>query len=118
MSLARISVTNDKKSTFKVWTTRDATAVVGATFKPVNAGSYVESDSTDMDATAVRATSVDTAKMRFITAVPVEAGVAREIDNPYRDKIEFPIVRGDYLVITCTASTSSADVVVEWGEQL
>ena len=118
MSLARISVTCDKKATFKVWMTRDATQITGATYKPVNAGSYVESDSTDMDATAVRATSVTTSNMRFITAVPVEAGVAREIDNPYRDKIEFPIVRGDYLVITCTANTALADVVVEWGEQL
>ena len=48
----------------------------------------------------------------------VEATVSREVDNPYRGRIEFPIVRGDYLVVTCEATTAEADVVIEWGEQI
>ena len=53
-----------------------------------------------------------------ITAVPVQALVREPTDNPYRGRIEFPLVRGDYLVITCTAPVGSADVVAEWGEQI
>lgn len=118
ITLARISVTCTKKATFKVWMVRDATAITGATYKPVNAGSFVETDSVDMDAAAVRATSVTTSSMRFVTAIPVEAAVSRSVDNPYRGRIEFPIVRGDFLVITCTAVSAESDVTVEWGEQV
>ena len=71
-----------------------------------------------MDATAVRATAINTTNMKFITAVPVEAAVTLSVDNPYRGRIEFPVVRGDYLVVTCTASTATATAVVEWGEQI
>lgn len=115
MILARITVTCDKKAAFKVWMTRDATAITGATFRSVNAGTYVETDSTDMDATAVRATSVDITKMNLVTAIPVLAGTAREVDNPVPLRIIFPVVRGDYLVITCDSTTSVADCMVEYG---
>jgi hypothetical protein len=118
ITLARISVTCSKKAVFKVWSTRTAGDITGATYKTVNAGSYIETDSTDMDATAVRATAVTVANMKFITSIPVEALVARGVDNPYRGGIEFPIVRGDYLIITATAASGSADCVVEWGEQV
>lgn len=117
MTLARISFNCSKKAVFKFWMTRDPADITGETLKTIGNGSYVQCDSTDMDATAVRATSVTTANLQFITSVPVEAASAREVDNPYRDRIEFPVVRGDYLVITCTAATANADVVVEWGEQ-
>lgn len=118
ISLARISVTCDKKAVFKVWISRNPADITGATFRSVNSGSFVETDSTDMDATAVRATSVNTANMLFVTSVPVEALVRIGVDNPYRDRIEFPLVRGDYLVVTCRASQGSADVTIEWGEQI
>lgn len=118
ISLARVSPKCSKKATFKVWVTRDVTAITGATLKAIGSGSYVETDSTDMDATAVRATSVDTSKMRFITAIPVEAAVGRSVDNPAKERIQFNLVRGDYLVVTCTASTATAEVVDEWGEQV
>jgi hypothetical protein len=117
LQLARISFNCSKKAVFKVWKTRDSTGITGATYKVVNSGSYVETDSTDMDATAVRATSVTLNKLRVITAVPVEALVPRQVDNPSAS-ILFPIVRGDYLVVTCTAATATADVVVEWGEHI
>lgn len=117
-TLARITVTSDKKGVFKVWATRDASAITGATYKPINSGSFVESDSTDMDATAVRATALTVANLHLITSIPIEATVRASIDNPYRDRIEFPVVRGDYLIVSCTATSAAADVVIEWGEQI
>ena len=63
-------------------------------------------------------TSFNTALADFVMAAPVEAAVPRMIDNPLREKITFPIVRGDYLVVTCTASTATADAVIEWGEAI
>jgi hypothetical protein len=118
LTLSRISFSCSKKATFKVWSTRDATAFTGGTFQSVNQGSYVECDSPDMKPTAARVTAVNTAKLRFITAVPVEAAVPREVTNPKPESIVFPIVRGDYLVVTCTAATATSDVVVEWGEHI
>jgi hypothetical protein len=118
LTLARVSVSCSKKAVFKVWSTRDATAFTGGTFQSVNSGSYVETDSPDMKATAVRVTAVDTTKLRFITAIPVEAAVPREVDNPWPDGIKFPIVRGDYVVVTCTAATAVSDCVIEFGEHI
>lgn len=119
LTLARLNFTCSKKAVFKVWMTRVPGDITGATFKTSgNSGSYIETDSTDMNATAVRATSVNTSSMRFITSVPVEAASRISVDNPYRNRIEFPFVRGDYLVVTCTAATATADCVIEWGEQI
>ena len=118
LTLARISFNCSKKAVFRVWSTRTAGDITGATFKSVNQGSYVECDSPDMNATAVRATAVTIANLRFITAVPVEAAVPREVNNPWPQEIKFPIVRGDYIIVTCTAATATADVVCEWGEHL
>jgi len=117
MTLARISVNCSKKGVFKVWTSRNAADITGETLQSIGNGSYTECDSTDMDATAVRATAVTVANLNFVTSIPVEATTAREIDNPYRDRIEFPVVRGDYIIVTCTAASAAADCVVEWGEQ-
>lgn len=71
-----------------------------------------------MNPAAVRTTAVDTTKLRFVTAVPVEAAVSREVDNPWPNEIRFPIVRGDYIVVTGTSATATADVVIEWGEHI
>lgn len=117
-TLARITVTCSKKAVFKVWFTRDLANIIGATFKELANGSYVSTDSPDMNAAAVRATSVITANLDKITPIPVEAAVRTVVENPYRDRIEFPLVRGDYLIVTCTAATASADCVIEWGEQV
>jgi hypothetical protein len=118
ITLARISVSCSKKGVFKVWLTRDPSSIIGATFKRVGGGSFVETDSTDMDVTAVRATSVVTANMKFITSIPVEAQTRIAVDNPYRGKIEFTIVRGDFLVVTGTSPIGIAECVIEWGEQI
>jgi len=116
--LARITVQCSKKATFKVWITRDATAITGATFVALGNGSYVECDSTDMSGSAVRATSLTTSSMRYITSIPVEAAHRAEVTNPSRETIQFFLVHGDYLVVSCTASTATAETVVEWGEEI
>lgn len=117
LTLARISVSCSKKAVFKLWSTRDASAITGAVYKSVNGG-FVECDSTDMDATATRATAVTLSGLHLFTVIPVEASVPREVNNPLPQQIMFPIVRGDYIVITCTSATAVADVVVEWGEHI
>jgi hypothetical protein len=116
IELGRITVTCDKKATFKVWTFRDPAAIIGATFASMGHGSFVESDSPFSAIGAVRATSVNTALMRPLLSIPVQAGVTREQDNPLLLTAPFKIVRGDYLVVTCTASVGSCDVVIEWAE--
>lgn len=118
LQLARISATCSKKATFKVWSGRNAAAITGATLATINAGSFVQTDSPDKVAGAVRATAINTSLLRNITSIPVEAAVPREVDNPIQGRINFPLVRGDYLIITCTASTAIADVVIEWGESI
>lgn len=118
ISLARISVSCSKKATFKVWETRDPANLTGETLQAIGNGSFVQTDSTDMTAGTVRATAATVANMRFITAIPVEAANRGQWDNPYRDRIELPVVRGDYIVVTCTATTATAECVMEWGEQI
>lgn len=119
ITLARISVKCSKKATFKVWRTRDPSAFTGATFVEIaNGSTHVQTDSPDMVAGAVRATAVDTTKAVIVRPIPVEAAKETQVDNPYRGRIEFPVVRGDYIFITCTASAATAEAVFEWGEQI
>ena len=109
-TLARITCYASKKSTFKVWTTRDSSLFTGAAFSTVNNGSVVQADTT--------ASAFTVGSANLVTFIPVQAGGTRSVDNPYRDRIEFPVVRGDYLVVTCTISAADVDVVIEWGEQI
>ena len=118
LMLARITVLCSKKSTFKVWVTRTASNITGATLQTINAGSYVQCDSPDMNPSAVRATSVTTSGMRFVRSMNVEAAALNSVDNPDSNRIDFLMVRGDYIVITCTAATATAEVNVEWGEYI
>jgi len=118
LQLARISVKCAKKATFKFWSTRTLADITGATFKAIGSGSYVEADSPDMDATAVRATAFSTANAQFLVAVPAEAAAWYQVDNPLRERIHFPVVRGDYIVVTVTVASSTADATVEWGEAI
>jgi len=117
-TLARISFNAAKKTVFKVWLTRNPTAFTGMTLVALGEGSFIQSDSVSMTPTAVKATAVNLALLSKVTAIPVEAAVPRQMDNPYRGRIEFPLVRGDYLVVTATGASSICDVVVEWGEQI
>jgi len=114
----RLSVVCDKKATFKVWITRDPTAIIGATFKPMGNGSFIETDSPDMDPTAVRATSVDLTKLLFFTSLTAPALVRSTVESPFGGEIRITLVRGDFLVVTCTSQgAGSADAIAEWGEE-
>lgn len=118
ITLARANVSCSKKAVFKLWETRSAADITGETLVAVGNGSFVQTDSPDRIAGAVRATAATVANMRFITAIPVEAAIRQQWDNPYRNRIELPVVRGDYIVMTCTATTATAECVMEWGEQI
>ena len=118
ITLARISVTCDKRAVFRVWSTRNPAAFTGATFRDVNQGSFIKTDSPDSAVGAVSATAVNTALMNRITTIPTQALQSREVDNPYPQGIVFPVVRGDYVVVTCTATSANADCVIEWGEAI
>ncbi len=118
ITLARASMSCTKKATFKIWETRSAGDLTGETLQTIGRGSFVQTDSPDTVAGAVRATAVTTANLRFITAIPVEAAVRGIWDNPFRNRIELPFVRGDHIVVTCSATTATSECVLEWGEQI
>jgi len=117
-TLARISATCTKKGEFYVYMTRDPSAFTGGVFKSIKGKKILQTDSPDTNATASRITAVDLNKLDYITSIPVEANVRASIDNPYRNRIEFPIVRGDYLVVLGTSSAATATCVVEGGLQI
>lgn len=116
--LSRISLNSDKNGSFRVWVARDPTAIIGATLVARGNGSFIQTDSTDANPTAVHATSVDIAKMTLVTVMPVRANIPMGMDNPFQNRIDFPLVRGDYLVITGTVVNAACEAVVEWGEAL
>jgi hypothetical protein len=118
LQLARISVACSKRAIFKVWTGRDPAAFTGGTLVTLNAGSFVQTDSPSKMPGAASVTAINTSLLRNITSIPVEALVAREVNNPLREKITFPLVRGDYLAVTCTVNAATADCVFEWGESI
>lgn len=118
VTLARVSVKCSKKATFKVWVTRNPSTFTGATFVALGDGSFIETDSPDSVAGAVRATGLTLTNAKVVRPIPVEAAKETQVDNPYRGRIEFPVVRGDYVFITCTGSAATAEAVIEWGEQI
>lgn len=118
LQLARISVKCAKKASFKFWSFRDASALTGATFASIGGGSYVATDSPDTVAGAVRATAFNSSLATLLVSVPAEASVWYQVDNPLREKIHFPIVRGDYVAVTVDVASSTAEAVVEWGEAI
>ena len=113
LQLARITLTSDKKGTFKIWSTRNLAAITGAVFTARGFGSFTQ---TDASPGATPATSVNTALLVPITSIPSQPNVSIATTNPMPDKIDFYLVRGDYLVITLTATTATCDATIEWGE--
>jgi hypothetical protein len=114
-----IGFANTKKCTFKMWRTRTLADITGATFVAGYNGlySYVQSDSTNMNAGAVRATAVTVANLEFINAWNAEAGVQNDYEFS-NDHVEVNMVRGDYIIITNDSTTGSSDVVIRWGEEV
>lgn len=80
--------------------------------------SFVQCDSPEMGAAAVRVTAIDETKCQLITAIEVQTGDRVSVESPDKDRIHFPLVRGDYLIVTANAPTANADAVVEMGEQI
>jgi len=113
----RISVSCDKKAVFKIWRHRDPALLTGETFVALGAGSFVQTDSPDTVATAVAATAATVTGMELISVLNVQANgsTAWTLSD---SRLQFYLVRGDYLTVTVTAPTGLADVVVDWGEAL
>ena len=113
------SFNNTKKCTFKIWRTRSAGDITGETLVAGYGGkySYIQSDSTNMNAGAVRATAVTVANLEFIYAVTVEAAVRSAQDFPI-SHLELNLVRGDYIVVTNDSVNGVSDVVFGWGEEI
>jgi len=111
LRLARVTVSVDKKSTFKLFQTRDPTSIVGGTFSSVRTGSFVESNTT--------MTSVNTSLMESVSTFRLLANDRIERENPSKETIDFFGVHGDYLVIVCMiGSNVAAEASVEWGEEI
>jgi hypothetical protein len=114
-----IDLRNTKKCIFKVWKTRNPADITGETLVAGYGGkyTYVQSDSTDMNAGAVRATAVTVANLEFLDAFPVEVSVP--IDHQFPNgHVNFNIVRGDYIVVTNDSVNGSSEVVIRWGEEI
>jgi hypothetical protein len=117
--LRTLSVTNTKKCIFKLWKTRSAADITGETLVAGYGGkyTYIQSDSTDMNVGAVRATAVTVANLEFLLAVTVE--VATQVETSLSaDELDLNLVRGDYLVITNDSVNGASDVVIRWGEEI
>ena len=114
-----IGFANTKKCTFKLWRTRSAGDITGETLVAGYNGaySYVQSDSTNMNAGAVRATAVTVANLELIDAWNAEAGVQNDYTFA-NDHVEVNMVRGDYLIVTNDSSTGVSDVAIRWGEEV
>ena len=111
LRLVRITISADKRSIFKVYQTRDATAVTGGTWATVQTGSFVEAN------TAMSA--IDTAKMDDFSTFRLAPNESISRDNPAKDTIDFYGVHGDYIAIVCdTGSTVIGEFTVEWGEEI
>lgn len=112
-----ISVANTKKATFKLWRTRTAANITGQTLVAIGSGSIVQTDSPDVVAGAVRATAFTTTDAERLATLQVEAALPRSKEISKQPYIAVSLVRGDYLVLTCTATVGVSDVVVDWGEE-
>ena len=113
--LTKVSVSSDKKAIFKIWKHRDPSLLTGETFVALGSGSYIQTDSPDTVAGAVAATAATVSGMQLIDVLNVQANGVDEF-NILLERLNYTLVRGDYLTVTVTANTGLCDVVVAWGE--
>lgn len=78
---------------------------------------YVQSDSTDMNGGAVRATAVTVANLEFMYAATVEPAAIFEADLA-NDHLELNMVRGDYIIVTNDSVNGASECVIRWGEEI
>ena len=114
-----LSVRNTKKCVFKLWKTRNPADITGETLVAGYGGkyTYMQSDSTDMNAGAVRATAVTVANLEFLDVFPVEVSIPYDHEFP-NGHVNLNIVRGDYLVVTNDSVNGSSECVIRWGEEI
>lgn len=111
IKIARISVSSTKRATSTFWATRDPTAITGGSYAEIGGGSFVEVNRT--------MTAVDTAKMRPVNGVRIEALTGVSKQNPDPDTLEFYLIHGDYFVVTGSdGGSSEMDAIIEWGEEV
>ena len=114
-----IALRNTKKCIFKLWKTRNPADITGETLVAGYGGkyTYVQTDSPDMNAGAVRATAVTVANIEFLDAFPVEVSIPydQEFANSH---VSFNVVRGDYIIVTNDSVNGSSECVLRWGEEI
>jgi hypothetical protein len=108
--LDSITVNSANKATFNVWVTRDPAHLTGEAFAVISgSGSYVQVDTT---------ASAITAGPRKIAVIQAEANVRQVEKFAENPRLRVTLVRGDYLIVTCTGTTASRDVIIRWGEEI
>lgn len=112
-----IGVSCDKKAVFKTWRHRDPGLLTGETLVAIGNGSFVQTDSPDTAAGAVVATAATVASMELLDVIHIQAN-ASDSWTKHDDRIDFYLVRGDYLTITVTTVSGLCDVVIDWGEAI
>lgn len=113
----RMGFSCDKKTIYKIWRHRDPALLTGEKFVAIGAGSFVQTDSPDTVATAVAATAATVTGMELIDVINIQANASAEW-RLSDARMDFYLVRGDYLTITATTTTGLCDVVIGWGEAI
>jgi len=111
LRLARITITASKKATYKVYQTRDTSAITATSWDTFKTGSFVEK--------ATTITAVDTSLMEEFSTFKNAAAIPNEKVNPASETIDFFSVHGDYIVVAITSgSTVITEASIEWGEEI
>ena len=118
VNLHSITIDQTKKGRLTMWRTRNPANIIGATLVAGynGAGTYVQTDSPDMNLTAVRATAAAIANMELLWATSLQE-LGRTYESFEESNTDVTMVRGDYIVFTYSA-TGSADIIVAWGEEI
>ncbi len=113
--LARIKATVSKKATLDVWITRDPTALT------INAGTWTNINGGNLQQYApllAADSSLDTNKAQLVSVIPVQANINNLEDNPAREKIDFYLVHGDYLILTINGTSVDTQAFIQMGDEI
>jgi hypothetical protein len=116
--LYTLSVLNTKKATYNIWKTRDPSLITGETLSATGNGSFVQSDPPPATPGTLGSTAATVASMEYVTSVSVEPTIPKEVKLSIEPRVLLTLVRGDYLVITCTCVNGASEVDLAWGEEI
>jgi hypothetical protein len=116
--LYALSVLNTKKATYNIWKTRSPALITGETLSATGNGSFVQSDPPPSTPSTLGSTAATVASMEYLASVSVEPVTPKEVRLSIDPRVLFTLVRGDYLVITCTCSSGTSEVDIVWGEEI